>query len=225
MKISKEFSDFDDEVNISVPYIGVPENKTRLKISDTLQEDFQKLFDEWKPKFAAYIDPNQHTPAVIKAVQDAFAVFQPKMQDLKKMLKSNLEITLIPEDYAALFIHEDAEHRSHIPRPDKAPVNQIIKQDHLTVDVFTSYPEAPHQDDTKLPDDVVKIGRKMAKVAATAAEPDPDAYHSLEAVGNTVYKIIFSEEDAGKKAYLKTCYVNYRGEEGPYSNPLMIPII
>lgn len=136
------------------------------------------------------------------------------------MLKANIMITLIAQDYKSLFMHVDAEHRQHVPRPDFAPANTVLKQTHLVTQIFTSNPNPPHEAEKKMPEDVIRISRKIALVKpGVTTKPEPDAYHHLEPVGSVVYDIIFDAMYVGYTCYLMTCYQNWRGEEGPYSQP------
>ncbi len=218
MKFSQKYFDFEAESKTFVEYATDPANVTRLKLGSTLPGELTSLRADWSDIYAKYLDPATHY-LVIKDISDAYDTFHTKIQAVKAMLKANILITLISQDYTSLNIHEDAEKRAHVPRPGFAPANTVIKQTHLVVQIFTSNPNPPHEKETNLPEDVTKIGRKIAYGKPGENPPALDLYHHIEPIGSTIYEIIFSAENLGAMAYIMTCYMNNRGEEGPYSKP------
>ncbi len=219
MKFSQKYFDFNAEVIIFVAYATTTANVTRLKLGTTLPGELTTLLSDWCSLYALYLDPATHY-SVIKDIGDAYDTFHSKIQAVKTMLKTNILITLTNNDYTSLYLHKDAERRVHIPRPDYAPANTVIKQSHLIAEIFTSNPNPPHEVEKKMPDDVAKIGRKIAFVKPDDSPPALNLYHHIEPIGSTVYEIVYTEANLGAKAYLMTCYMNDRGEEGPYSRPV-----
>lgn len=223
MKVAQKYSDAHAEYKISVPYLAT--NNTRLEVTDDASLAAAGYFDDYDTKYNIYIDPATHTPQAVQNLRDSYNIIHPFMQGEKKMLKGNKHIELKGEDYKNLFIHENAPRRKHVPAPLISPTNAVLKETHLVVQIFTSNPNPPHEKETKMPTDVMRIGRTMAVVAAGSPEPTEDKYHPLADVGSTVYDIVFANEQVGMTAYLITNYKNYLGESGPQSKPVSFPII
>jgi hypothetical protein len=237
MKISQRFSDFNTEVSGSVTYLTLPANVTRLKLDALTVTALGDLMTDWNPKWGKYIDPSQHTDGSVIDINSAYHVFHPYMESLKISLKKNKAITLTGADYTNIHIHQDADHRAHIPRPAIAPANQVIKTSHLITKIFTNNPQPGFENQTHLPVDVKKIGRKIAVVAAfpnpippggggpSFPVPSAQQYITLEPIGSTTYDLVFDVEQEGAMAYLITWYMNARGEAGPPSAPFAFRII
>lgn len=225
MKISQEFLHFNNEVNVSVPYMTDALNKTRLKIDDTQATSMTSHLIDWNIFFAKYMDPSEHTEPVVTDLQNLFAVFHPEILGIKQQIKNNKTVVLTGNDYAKISIHKDAEQRSHVPRPTVSPINEVKKQYHLITEIFTHSSAPEHLTETHLPVDVVKIGRKIVITAIDESQPELSKFQPIEAIGVTEYKLTFTPDQVGKRAWLITCYINPTGEEGPYSEVISFIII
>jgi hypothetical protein len=238
MKLSQKLSDFNTEVTNSVPFLVTPANVTRLKIDPQTVTDAGNFKTDWDSKYGFYINPSTHTDQSVIDINTAYHNFHPFMEGVKKMLKHNMTITLTGTDYSNLHIHIDQPHRTHIPRPAFAPANQLIKSTHLVARIFTSNPQPSFENETHLPVDVVKVGRKVAVMfpfitppgpigggGVATPMPSPEQYHSIEAIGSTTFDLVFEPEQEGATAYLITWYLNARGEAGPPSAPYAFKII
>jgi hypothetical protein len=235
MKLSQKLSDFNSEINISVPYLTTAGNVTRLKIDSQIVTDAGDFKTDWNLKYGLYADPATHTDQTVIDINNAYRVFHPFMENVKKSLKSNPAITLIGADYTNIHIHIDAAHRVRVPRPEFAPTNQVIKSTHLVNRIFTSNPQPGTETSTHLPADVVKIGRKVAVVFPTSMPPgggpagiiapSGDLYDDIEAIGHTQYDVVFQPEQYGATAFIITWYLNARGEAGPPSEPYSFKVI
>ena len=223
MKLSQKLADFHTEVNLSVPYVAA--NATRLQVARTKVTSIQNKLTDFNTKYTTYIAPATHTGQSVIDINDAYDVFHPEMQALKQTLKHNKDITLTGADYANIHIHQDASHRNHIPAPTIAPVNTVTKHTHLVTYIFTHEPAATTGTERALPQDVGKIGRKLAVVAANAAPPADAAYVHINDTGVTHYHLVFDPTQEDMKGYLITWYKSPTGEAGPPSAPLVFTII
>ena len=129
------------------------------------------------------------------------------------MLKGNKLVELTGPDIANIHIHVNQAHRTHIPRPNFAPANQLIKSTHLVNRIFTSNPQPSFENDTKLPEDVQKVGRKIAVMfpnpgpipgGGPQPTPNPEQYLHLENIGSTTFDLVFAPEQEGAIGYLIT---------------------
>ncbi len=76
-----------------------------------------------------------------------------------------------------------------------------------------------------LPPDVSQIGRKIVILPRGEAEPKASDYKTINSVGTRRFTMQWQPEQSGQHCYLITWFMNYRGETGPESLPLMMPII
>jgi hypothetical protein len=225
MRISQRYSLYNNEVNSFVSYMSKPGNATRLKVSAEQLSEIQNLLADWQPKFAAYMNPDTHNDISVAAINNAYKKVHPVLQSLKKQLKSNKSISLIALDYGELYIHQNKPRRAHIPRPFNCPTNEVLLQHHLVVKIFSRNPDDLRNNRRKLPDDVAKIGRKLAIVNSDVWQPAPELYQYLDTIGYSRYVLKFDPEDVGKCGWLITWYINPRGEAGPPSEPCHFYII
>ena len=223
MHLSQKFLDFSAESLVSNPYLIA--NAVRLALSTQQATDLGNFNTDWGNVLSAYTNPATHTPDSVLAIQNEYHDYHPYLEGIKKQLKNNRTITLLPLDITSIQIHVDALRRGHIPRPLFAPNNLIIGNRHLVTDIFTNNPNPPHENEEKLPVDVSQIGRKLAVVPAGSPAPALAQYHNLENIGTTNYSLVFNPEQGGAVAYLITWYINARGEAGPQSEPLAIQIL
>src|SRR5207249_3215550 len=124
------------------------------------------------------------TTVIVRDVQRLYKDFYRALKDIKKQIKHNKSVALTGNDYTKLHIHVDQARRAHIPRPEFAPANTVIKTSRLVVKIFTGNPQPSFENETSLPADVAKIGRKLA-VVTTTTPPDAAQYHALENIGAT----------------------------------------
>lgn len=225
MKLSQRFADFNTEVTEASPLIhskGV--SNFGLSAPQVAEED--AFFTDWQVKWTAYSTAATHTPGAVSDIQSLYNTYHAKHQNLKLLIKSNKSLTLTGAWINTLHLHQDADPRVHVPRPEIVPKNQVQKQTELMTRIFSNNPNPPHETETSLPKDVTKIGRKLAILAAgSSGVPAPEQYHNLEHIGSTIYDIVFSGDQKGARAFLITWYENNRGEHGQDSEPLSFIII
>lgn len=224
MKISQITSDFVSEFNTGVDYLNTSGTATRLQVSAPRVLSLNTDKTNLNAAFDTYKNPLTHTPPVITAMQKQYGIAHPEYQGLKKQLKYNMDIVLLPADISALNIHVDAQHRAKVPAPTIAPNNQVIHQTHLVTQIFTNNPNPPHEKETFMPTDVSKISRKLAIVKPDVV-PGPTDYIHVGSIGSTRYNLIFDDGDVNKIAWLITSYLSPTGESGPESKPVFFTII
>ena len=218
MILSQKLADFDAEMNDSVPYIETTGTAARLQISSTKVTSIHDKRVLWNPLYLSYKDPLTHAESV-KDINDLYDVFHKEIEGLKKQLKANSEITLTGTDYKKIHIHIDLDHRHHVAKPTIAPESTCTKITHLVNRFFTFNATSGQETVKHLPEDVKKIGRKVAYTNHGDPIPSRDKFSLLDAIGTSSYDIVHAIENAHKKGYLITWYLNNRGEAGPESDP------
>ncbi|MEI6816305.1 MAG: hypothetical protein WCL14_06815 [Bacteroidota bacterium] len=218
MRLSQKLSDFDAEMNNSVPYIESTGTAGRLQISGTKVTSLHDKRELWDPLYDSYKDPLTHAESV-KDINDLYDKFHAEIEDLKKQLKSNTDIVLTGTDYSKIHIHVDLDHRHHVEKSTIAPANTCTKITHLVNRFFTFNPTSGQEAVKHLPKDVKKIGRKVVYTNHGEPVPARDKFLLIDAIGTSSYDIVHATENAHKKGYLITWYLNNRGEAGPESDP------
>lgn len=226
MKLSQKYSDHHAEIIVSTPYLAGIGVIGRLQILPAKLLSIQGNTTDYETVYAKYIDPSFHFN-VIDEMKAAYDVSHTEMDGLKNVLKANQDITLLTLDYQKLHIHQDAATRHKVPAPTISPANNQIKNSHLVTKMFSSNPTVGHEKDGHLPEDVGKIGRKVAVVAIGAPIPlsGNPAYVALAAIGATKYDLVFTPEQAQKQGYIISWYISPTGETGPESDPSPFDII
>jgi hypothetical protein len=223
MSYSEEFTRFNAEVNVSVPYMLLPANTSRLKLDPAQVASLSNHLTEWNIRFPLYDSPLTHLPETVIDIQNLYGIFHPEIQGIKQQIKKSKSITLIGTDYEAIQIHQDVERRTHVPRPTITPGNEVLHRDPRKVKIFTLNPHA--ETEKKLPVDVEKVGHKLAVTSADIQPPPPESYSRIENVGSAIYDIEFQPNQAAMRGWLITCYINPTGEEGPWSDPVDFIIV
>ncbi len=218
MRLSEAYQKFNVEINASVPYMVLAANASRLMLSASQLTSMQAHLADWNTRYPLYIAPETHTPPVVLGVKKAYAVFHKEIQAIKLQLKCNKAIELTVKDYTIIGVHKNAAKREAVPRPKIAPDLSLYKQSHAVRWIFASNPV--DKESKALPKDVHKIGRKMVIQPANQESPPFSKYQSIESTGKCRFVLTFDASQMGQEAHLMVCYINPRGEEGPYSNPL-----
>src|SRR5262245_55408895 len=121
MKLSQKFADFNAEIIVSIPYLHT--EMLRLLLSSDQDTDLGNFLTAWNTKYSTYITAATHTEDSVLAIQTEYHLFHPYLEGIKKQLKNNKSITLLPLDFTTIHIHIDAPRRNRIPRPVIAPNN------------------------------------------------------------------------------------------------------
>lgn len=215
---NQEFSNFDAEMIISVPYINTGGNAARLGIPPGTVTSMLSNKALWDPLYLAWKDPLTKVESQ-KDLQDLYDIFFKQMEDNKAMLKANEAITLTGTDILRLFIHVDAARRHYVEVPNIAPVNACSNYAVGVNKIYTGNPTVGHTTDKHLPDDVVKIGRATCYVPHYQPAPTRDQYTNISSVGSTSYDLLVSAANRHMVCYIITWYINNRGDNGPESDP------
>jgi len=210
MKLSNKILNFHVFINNAVPYLVLPANALRLRITAQQISDLQAFLVSWNAAYPVYATPATHTTASVD-------------EKVKQQLKHDTAVTLTGTDLSTLDIHQDAARRAAIPVPTIAPSISLRMVIHSLMSFFAFDPAHPH--DRKKPVDVAKVGIKIAVVKATDPAPTADMYLHHDPTGTTSFDLFFTADQAGMIAYVICFYMNSEGEPGPDSLPLANIII
>jgi len=220
MKTNKIYVDFDAKLTVILALILTTTNITRYQLLSPLVTKINNLKTEWDTIFAAYTSPLGHLPGTTAQMEDIYERLFPLIEQIIKFIEFNPNIVLSTEEKTNLFIVDKAEKRGHIARPTIISSNNLEFQNKVVVKILTYHVTPPDELQKKLPVDVAKIGRKIAIMKDLEATPKPEDYVKIESTGYAVWEYVFDEAALKSRIWVRTCYINNTGEEGPWSDPL-----
>lgn len=220
-RVSAKYAEFDSFLPKFIAYATT--NMVRLAISQATIDNFTALQTAWNIAFDVYSDRATQTPGSREVMKTNYTNCDTEVRKVQQSLKANAEITLTDDDYTQLDIHRDKTTRTPMPVPTIAPINILLESKHLTNKVSSNEPNTDAENRIRLPDFAHSISRMVA-TTETDEPPAITAYHPIDSVGRGVHMIIWNDEDNGKHGWLITQYANYKGETGPNSEPLRLPI-
>ena len=220
MKISKIYVDFDARLTVILLQILAPANIIRYQLLTALVTKINNLKTEWDTIFAAYSSPLGHLPGTTAQMEDIYGRLFPLIEQILKFIEFNPHIELSADEKTNLFITDKAEKRGHIPRPTIISTNELEFQNRVVVRILTYHVTPPDELQKKLPVDVAKIDRKIAIMKDLTATPKPEDYVTVESTTSATWEYVFDESALNQRIWIRTCYANPTGEQGPWSDPL-----
>jgi hypothetical protein len=207
-----------------VPYIVT--NATRLGISAGQVTTLTGYLTTWTTTFAAYVNPLTHGKITIGEINVLFGTVFKFTSSMKQQIKNNSSVSLSETDYAVLDIHKDAIPRKSINTPQQESGNSLRKSTHLA-NVFDTF-DIDNPTKRGKPDDVAKVGVKLlARAIGVPPLPFPvDAdLVRMPNSGSMKLTLNFLAAQVGFEAFLSTCFINEKGEEGTWSEIFPFTII
>ena len=220
MKISQIYVDFDAKLTVILAQILAPANITRYQLLTPLVTLINTLKTEWDTVFAAYSSPLGRLPVTTAQMEDIYGRLFPLIEQILKFIEFNPNIELTTEEKTNLFIKDKAERRGHIARPTIIPTNILEFQNKVVVKILTYHVTPPDELQKKLLVDVAKIDRKIAIMKDLTAIPKPEDYVTVESTTSAIWEYIFDESALNQRIWIRTCYANPTGEQGPWSDPM-----
>ncbi len=142
-----------------------------------------------------------------------------EVRGIQQQAKSNPNLALTDEDYANLYIHEDATTRTPAPEIEIAPILTTTVGKHLSNDISTTDPTPGKENSIALPAEVKGIDRFIGITATDDPAPFRSAYQELSTVGRSRFTIMSDIANKGARKWLICRYVNSR-HVGPESDPI-----
>ncbi len=219
LRMSARYAQFNELLSKILAYL--PDNAGRLKIPDSQVAELTETQRQWAPAYAAYMDPNQRTRAVIMDMEKRFKAADAPVRALQQGLKNNPNITLTGDDHTALGVHVDKTTRTPVPVQTVAPLVEAYEMRHMETKFRTSYPDSAGDFHRRLPA-YNSILIKTAFTAADAPAPAAADYDHITMSGRSRFTVVAPPNTpVGSHGYVKCAYVNSRGEAGPDSEALM----
>ena len=229
MQLSQRYADFNNEQSTMLAYLsdgaGAPSAEaTRLGVSAAKVTELLTTLAAYSVTYQQYVDPNQHTPKVVHQMKMDYDTSAHFIFPLRQQIKKG-EAELTANDYANLFIHVDKETRTPAERPTTAPTVVVLGEKHLNIEYETGEQSTEGVNRVATPAGT-QIARELAVTPVGTVSPIPDSeYSSLDIVGRGRFSLMFVNAQVGMIATMRCCYVNTRGEKGPFSVPISTPIV
>ena len=223
MKISVIFEKFHTELNQFADYVQA--HHLRLRILAEHNAELQEVRAEWNRRWTPYANVLTRTEPVVRAVHSWHKVALKLMRALRMQMKYTYKLDLNPDEHVALRVQYIGAHRRRAPALFDAPDNRVIKTVSGRVEFRTFISGRSH--DAKMPPDAHEIMREVAYVAAANPyEYSDDDFHSVAPATTAHHHINPPYEFRGKKVgWLRTRFVNNRGQMGPASNAVRFAVI
>ena len=115
----------------------------RLGISAEKMNSISALRNAFETAYIAYSNPNKHNAITVHEMQIADDNAYTDILPLSQSLKNGL-VSLTPEDYANLGIHEDKNTRTPTTIPTKVPMAVLVDSQplNLTFEAHSKQPKA-----------------------------------------------------------------------------------
>lgn len=175
-------------------------------------------YSDWTVAFLRYQNHDMRTILLGRELDTIKKRITAIFRKVRNHLKASQLINLTDEDYANLYIHQDAA-RTAAAEIMIAPRGDVIDNKHLQNFISTTDPMPGKENSIALPKSVHAIEHYIAITTADAPAPDRNAYHALTAVRRLRFSIMSLIANKGVRKWLIFRYINTR-HVGPESDPI-----
>ncbi len=201
---------FHNYIGNAVQYLDSNAVRFAISAANKTEMDDKKLL--WDPLWAKYVDPAQVNSQVRQNVKDMIADWKRLLTSIYNDIPSSV---LTSTDASTLNIAIGTS-RTNIAPADHAPVLQIAGIKHLQTGLRITDPENPNTNSMPPGQHVhLHVG-----IQDTPGSPIVWDIMRLMEVHKFLTTVGFMDADVAKKGYFRACYVNTRGEKGPFSEPI-----
>ena len=194
-----------------VPYLNAHRGRLGVK-ADAITQLYKK-FDEFIIIYPQSTNPNLATTALrhrkSKLIRELKAVLMDIYADIPKS-------ALHTDDRDTLNLPARSTHHTRMTAADHAPHIFLDRMQHHHHTLRTKNPLTP---DTQAMPHGQKVLLELF-VGAKDLDTAKLSFGNAQTVSRFLHHVIFDEKDVGKTAYYRGCYVNTRGETGPWSGVL-----
>jgi hypothetical protein len=196
-----------------------PARITAWKITPADQAALVVLQTAWANAWTVAKDKGSHTSAQTVAKDEARTAYEQALRIfVSQWLRSN---TLVTDDQRRdLGITVRDSERTPIGIKTNAPLITFDPAVHTVQTVRFGNPDDPHTQ-------AMPAGQKVFLerfVGDKGLDPAVISFGNAQVVTRFLHTIQYTEADVGKTVYLRACYVNTKGEKGPFS-PVLSAVI
>ncbi len=206
----------DNEINTAAPYVA--RHKERMMIPDKFVLDILAVQKDFNEIYAVYIIKSERTIIITAEFREVRARAESILRKLRQFVNHNI-VGYVPtkEDRINTFAPEPKT-RTSIGVPQKTPQIDIVKRLVRQLFLQISFGVAPDINHRSLPKGVKGIFIYLAFINYGDPEPQSKDFYFRKEVTNSDSMLQFTEGENEKQVYIKACYVNAKGQEGPMSN-------
>lgn len=207
-QIPNSNADFNNYWNRVFAYLNT--NKVRLAISTANITAITTLNTTWTTVYPQSQDPAVSTRAIMTSMHTTRTQMETALHVIFNDIADSV-LTTTDRTELGLPAHDTVKTRRNAA--DHAPGLAVNITGHLQHEVHISDPANPGV--RAMPE-----GQKVNLehfVGAAGLAPGSITFTNIEQVSRFSHKENYTEDDAGKTAYYRACYVSTRGEKGPYS--------
>jgi hypothetical protein len=196
-----------------------PARITAWKITPADQAALVLLQTGWTNAWTIAKDKGSHTSAQTIAKDEARIAYEQALRTfVSQWLRSN---TLVTDDQRRdLGITVPDSERTPVGIKANSPLMAFDPAVHTVQTLRLGNPDDPHTQ-------AMPTGQKVLLerfVGNSGLDPATISFGNAQVVTRFLHRIQYTEADVGKTAYLRACYINSRGEEGPFS-PVLSAVI
>jgi hypothetical protein len=192
-----------------------PARITAWKINPLDKTALDTLQGTWKNAWTIAKDKGTRSSAQTIAKDEARQAYEPALRTfVSQWIRSN---TLITDDQRRdLGVTVRDSERTPVGIKANAPLIAFDPPVHTVQTLRFGNPDDPHTQ-------AMPAGQKVFLerfVGDKGLDPVAINFGNAEVVTRFLHRIQYTEAEVGKTAYLRACYVNTRGEKGPFSQVL-----
>ncbi len=189
------------------------------KITPADQAALLPLQTDWTNAWTIAKDKGSHTSAQTVAKDEARAAYEPALRTfVSQWIRSN---TLVTDDERRdLGVTVRDTERTPVGIKANAPILSFDPAVHTLQTLRMGNPDDPQTQ-------AMPAGQKVLLerfIGTSGLDPAAINFGNAQIVTRFLHRIQYTEADVGKTAYLRACYVNTKGEKGPFS-PVLSAVI
>lgn len=208
-------AEFNDYWNRVFAYLNT--NKVRLGVSTGNITSIGTLNTTWTTVYPQSQDPNVSTRLIMTQMHTT----RVQMEALLHTIFNDIpDSSLTPGDRSELGLPAADTTRTRLDAAASGPTITVKITGHLQHEVLLNDPSSSGH--------AMPEGQKVILehfVGAANLAPASITFTLSEQVSRHIKRENYTEEDTGKTAYYRACYVSRRGEKSPYSSGVVSAVI
>jgi len=182
-----------------------------------VQLSFNEKFVLWTPNWALFTNVLTRTSSVIHTKDNQRDALEPVINEIQNVAEFNVNLT--QDDREVLRIRQRDEERTRIEAPTAIPDITIDKREHLVITIRIHNQEEPETRSKPKGVEGVEVFQFIGD-----NPPPVEEWTYAGSTGRFLFPITYIDADAKMTAHIVARYRNPRGEEGPFSDPIVVDI-
>jgi hypothetical protein len=223
--LKKNHRDLYEQVTKTVNYLDLPGNRDRMGLSAMTPQGqyydgtFMPLYTDYQPKYLAWADEPNRTPAITLRFEAAEKALKPEYRQVYNAFFKTNPLASDDDLIEMGFPKRPSGGRHPSPIATNYPGFKILT--HMIRQLIVVFFDNANEERAK------PAGQHGAEIRWAILDAPPvhidDLVHSAFDT-HSPYTLTFDDSERGKTVYFALCWENTRGEKGPYS-PFVSAII